>query len=442
MGTIIAGTLLLDNFTGTYTLSGGSINQSGGFTVGTTAGNVVLTTMTLTGAGGLTMNGPGILSTQGSTLSYSGTTTVTGGGTLQLQNNKASGNFTLNNGLLNDYYRNTTIFTGGLGAGDNQIQLYGQSGFGAGNGGSTWRIGASKSQLQWGSTYFNPTVLQLQTPAGNMGPSIYGQVTLDNGLDLNGAQRTINVLGLGTNPAKSTGTLTGTINDSTATTAGITKTGAGTLILNAPNDGSTYTGSFVIDGGAVIFGSSYQNTWEGESLPSTVNMKINDGVVAGYFYFSRNLGTGAGELQITGGTSGFTMKQSDRVDITLDGGAEVVWGSADFNPSVFVLNLNDLAPSSVARFNNSLDLNGANRTVFTDSTVAAPNNSAFGAVIGRGGNLAGNIQNTQGTSAGLVKTGVGAIALSGTNTYDGGTTISEGLLYFTKIAAMPATGDV
>ena len=37
LGTVTADTVLLDNFTGTYTLSGGSLAQSGGIMIGTTA---------------------------------------------------------------------------------------------------------------------------------------------------------------------------------------------------------------------------------------------------------------------------------------------------------------------------------------------------------------------------------------------------------------------
>ena len=59
-----------------------------------------------------------------------------------------------------------------------------------------------------------------------------------------------------------------------------------------------------------------------------------------------------------------------------------------------------------------------------------------------GGRITGNIRNSQGTAAGLIKTGPGHLQLTGTNTYDGGTTINQGMLQFTKLAAMPASGAV
>jgi autotransporter-associated beta strand protein len=153
--------------------------------------------------------------------------------------NKTAGNFTLNNGMLTDYYRSTTAFAGGVGAGDSQIQIYGASGFGGGNGNSTWRIGASGSALRWGSTYFNPTSLKFLTPNDNMGPSIYGQVTLDNGLDLNGGARTIYVLpATGANAFNSWGKISGIIKDD-AGGGSLIKTGGGQLILSAA---STFNG--------------------------------------------------------------------------------------------------------------------------------------------------------------------------------------------------------
>ena len=44
LGTVTAGTVSLNNFSGTYTLSGGSLDQSGGITIGSTAGSVTIST--------------------------------------------------------------------------------------------------------------------------------------------------------------------------------------------------------------------------------------------------------------------------------------------------------------------------------------------------------------------------------------------------------------
>jgi autotransporter-associated beta strand protein len=221
------------------TIPGGVNNGGYLLTVdGTGAISFAGTANVITGAGGITKNGSGtlFLGAGGATPAHNYTgPTVINGGVVMFYGNKTAGNFTLNNGMLTDYYRNTTAFTGGLGAGDNQIQIYGDSGFGGGNGNSTWRIGASGSALRWGSTYFNPTSLKFLTPNDNMGPSIYGQVTLDNGLDLNGGARTIYVLpATGANAFNSWGKISGIIKDD-AGGGSLIKTGGGQLILSAAN---------------------------------------------------------------------------------------------------------------------------------------------------------------------------------------------------------------
>jgi autotransporter-associated beta strand protein len=180
---------------------------------------------------------------------------------------------TLNNGMLTDYYRATTTFSGGLGTGPNQIQIYGDSGFGGGNGNSTWRIGAAGSVLTWGSTHFNPTSLKFLTSADNMGPSTYGQASLDNGLNLNGAARTINVLAAtGANALTSSwAKINGAISGSGGS---LIKTGGGNLVLAGAG---TYNGGTTVQAGMLQLGNA--TALGATSGPLTVNgglLNLND----------------------------------------------------------------------------------------------------------------------------------------------------------------------
>ncbi len=253
VGTIAAGSVLMDNFSGTYTLANGTLTQSGGFTLGANAGQVTMGSgMTLTGDGGLAVNG-GFLKTNGATLSYLGNTSVTGGGILLSQNNLPAGNVTLNHGAISDYYRATTQFASGLGNGPGQIQIFGDSGFGGGNGNSSFRIGAQNSVLTWGSTYFNPNSLRLRTAVDNNGPSIYGQVTLQNRIDLNGGSRTIDVFRSGADAMQSWGKIDAGIQDSGGT-GSLIKTGGGTLVLGGST--STWGGSTTISEGVIDFAAT------------------------------------------------------------------------------------------------------------------------------------------------------------------------------------------
>jgi hypothetical protein len=184
-----AGTITFNAFTGTYLLEGQGttlnpliLTQSGGIAISSTAANVTFrgtsatagTFLTLGGAGGITMNGSGVLNLrQNLILSYTGPTVINSG-TVMIHANKGASNYHLNGGMLTDYYQTTYAFSGGLGTGDNQIQIYGNSGFGAGNGGSTWRIGTAGSTLVWGASgegsasgFFNPTTLKFLAPGAD-----------------------------------------------------------------------------------------------------------------------------------------------------------------------------------------------------------------------------------------------------------------------------------
>jgi fibronectin-binding autotransporter adhesin len=99
----------------------------------------------------------------------------------------------------------------------------------------------------------------------------------------------------------------------------------------------------------------------------------------------------------------------------------------------------------------TLDLNGTSQSVgnFTGAGGTVLNNGSAAATFtvgtgnGTGGNYAGAIADNNNGGAGtlaLVKTGTGAITLSGMNTYSGGTTINGGTLQFPTAAVLPQFG--
>ncbi len=231
--------------------------NNGGHTL-TFGGNGILTlgsaSNIISGAGGITMNSTGRLTLGAGAVpvhTYGGTTTLNAGVTMISSNNLGTGNLTMNGGVVESYW--TSNFIRALGSGNGQVQLIGgASGFGMnGNNGMSVILGNNAAnEAVWGSAFFNPSTLVLQTQYSQTNSSLNFQ----NKIDLNGATRTIQVSGGTTGGA--TGTISGVIRNSTGT-AGLTKTGGGLLILSAPN---TYNGNTTISGGTLRIGNNSGGT--------------------------------------------------------------------------------------------------------------------------------------------------------------------------------------
>ncbi len=186
-------------------------------------------------------------------------------------------------------------------------------------------------------------------------------------------------------------TVIGNIN-SGANIIGLTKLGAGTLILSSNN---TYTGATNVNGGVLDLNTPNFNVFSG----SVVN--INNGSTL-------QITQSGGAVRYDFGTTTFNFDATGGDSISIGAGtnwvAQGTWtfvtngGASDSISGVAGLNMNgQSAVFNVAR--------GTDPT--SDLTVSAA------------------ISNTSG---GLTKTGAGILALSGANTYTGGTTISSGSL--------------
>jgi fibronectin-binding autotransporter adhesin len=205
-------------------------------------------------------------------------------------------------------------------------------------------------------------------------------------------------------------------------TGSLTKNGTGFLQLGG-NNSAGFSGKVTINGGVLNYGDV-------PTALGTGNLEINGGILEARWSTGKTWtqGTGAGQIQITGGVSGFGQSNNATFNI-----GNVTWGSATFAPTEFVLHGATAGSAQLINFSSAINLNGADRTIRSDQA---------GGLGGTGsGTFSGNITNGTGT-AGLIKVGIGRHVLTGINTYNGGTTISQGTLQFGNITAMPSSGAV
>ncbi|HCT4044897.1 TPA: autotransporter-associated beta strand repeat-containing protein [Salmonella enterica subsp. enterica serovar Agona] len=233
----------------------------------------------------------------------------------------------------------------------------------------------------------------------------------------------------------------------------LTKTGAGTLILNAEN---TYTGSTTISGGTLV-ASNVEALGTGD-VTDNATLELNTG--------------GDFDNAISG--SGQVVKSGDKT-LTLSGinsytGGTTISGGTLVASNVDALGSGDVTDNATLELNTggdfdnaiggtgsvvksgdkTLTLSGANSytggTTISGGTLVASNVEALGTgditdnatlELNAGGDFANNI----GGTGSVVKSGDKTLTLSGSNTYTGGTTISGGTLVASNVEAL-GSGDV
>ncbi|ELI6797674.1 autotransporter outer membrane beta-barrel domain-containing protein [Salmonella enterica] len=233
----------------------------------------------------------------------------------------------------------------------------------------------------------------------------------------------------------------------------LTKTGAGTLILNAEN---TYTGGTTISGGTLV-ATNVEALGTG-NVTDNATLEMNTG--------------GDFDNAISG--SGRVVKSGDKT-LTLSGinsytGGTTISGGTLVASNVEALGSGDVTDNATLELNTggdfdnaiggtgsvvksgdkTLTLSGANSytggTTISGGTLVASNVNALGSgevtdnatlEMNTGGDFANNI----GGTGSVVKSGDKTLTLSGANSYTGGTTISGGTLVATSVDAL-GTGDV
>ncbi|WP_447346193.1 autotransporter-associated beta strand repeat-containing protein, partial [Salmonella sp. AM051] len=232
----------------------------------------------------------------------------------------------------------------------------------------------------------------------------------------------------------------------------LTKTGAGTLILNAEN---TYTGSTTISEGTLI-ATNVEALGTG-NVTDNATLEMNtggdfDNAISGSGQVVKSGDetlTLSGANSYTGGTtiSGGTLVASNvealgTGDITDNATLELNTGG-DFD------NVISGSGQVVKSGDKTLTLSGANSytggTTISGGTLVASNVEALGSgdVTDNATlelNTSGDFANNIGGTGSVVKSGDKTLTLSGANSYTGGTIISGGTLVATNVDAL-GTGD-
>ncbi len=393
----VTGTLDLNGFSNTIgSLSGsGTVTNNGaGPAVLTAGGDNTSTTFSgvLTdgsGSLGLAKSGAGTMILTGAN-TYTGGTTIDAG-TLQIGDGEATGSIVGNvtdNGTLAFDRSDTVTFDGVISGTGGLTQL-----------GSGTLILTSNNPFT-GTTTISAGTLQL----GNGEPSgaVNSVLIVDNGiLDIDRSD-------------------TITYGGSVIGTGSGVKDGAGTLIFTGSN---TYTGGTTINEGALQIGN-------GGGTGSIVgNVLINAPGAA--LVFDRS-----GTFTLNGSITGTGTVTQEGTGVVVLGGDNTYSGATSVSDGTLQAGSSTALSASSAFTVTApaiLDLNGFNNTIGSLAGSGLVTNNGAGAVVltvGADGTdtlFSGVLADGSGT-LGLIKTGTGTTALTGTNTYSGGTTITSGTL--------------
>jgi autotransporter-associated beta strand protein len=431
----------------------------------------------ISGSGGLTKTGNGLLYLSVAN-NFTGPVTI-GGGVLQanLGTGLPTNNYlVLDGGML---LNNSNSFTRTLSA----TQSGSTFAFGPGGGGFapsgsalTINVGNDGRTLVWGTTsgtnIMGPLKLGLTSTTSN--------ITLQNGLDLAGGARTMEINGNGNITY-----LNGAISDSVGG-GSLTKNGKGTMHIQG-SVGNTYTGMTTINWGSTYLNKTSGYAISGDKLilssptdsPGTWieqdetyvylsgSNQINPSCVVSFVNFIGNnfsYFTLLGHSTTIGGLSGIGKVQNTRSEtgigsstLTFNNSTDCWFGGTLRNTSSGsgTLSVNKTGPGSQTISGEQITYSGSTTISqgtlilenITNASLLARGVAINGGTLGLGntdGNINPNFSGVLSGSGGLLKTGGATVTISGSsgNTYTGPTTLTDGTLVLAKTSGYAISGDI
>jgi autotransporter-associated beta strand protein len=204
----------------------------------------------------------------------------------------------------------------------------------------------------------------------------------------------------------------------------LTKAGAGTVVFASPNSYAGVTtladGLLRLDDASGLPGGIDNAVGAGES-----GLAFEGGVLGINGDFTRQMGTGAGQLDWASGSGGFAAFGADR-QVRLNNGTSAFSWASQILDNGNILILSHPTATHTLDFRNGISFAGQKRTVHVEDGAAAVDATLSGKLTG-------------GTSSGFTKTGPGVLSLTNaTNDYTGVTTVADGLLRLQNAAALPS----
>jgi len=432
-----------DGGSGLVTLTGTiTLNAASDIGLGGTSTNNMTITGPVTGVGGLIVKEGGYNLVLSGSNNYQGGTTFASG-TVQANHASAlgsTGNLTFTGGTLQftsasagqDFGARISGSTSAITIDTNSQSVTFAGAIGASNTGGLTKVGAGTLVLTNANSYAGTTAINAGvvdiTNAGALGSGT---------VSVNGYQLYVDEL---------TGTIANNL--TLAGTAISGPNGAGALVFH--NDGKTATlsGTVTLAGGTQIRGYSAGGTTIFNNPIGGAGVLIFEAGGAATTHYQNFVLKGGASTYL--GATTIAGDNSANAIVQLQGGAL---------PSGTVLSMIDGSSNGTDAV---LDLNGYNQTLagltnttsvgrgfFISNTAASgastltlneTSSYAFGGVIGVNTTTANTGQTAGAGNIALVKTGVGLLTLSGSNTYTGGTTVNGGNLVFSGLSAIPSSG--